>query len=133
MVGPVSLIQTFGNLLEQPPLPPIDTAQEFSQFAIARAVKNDVRVTRPAQGTEDDFSTDQTLNDLRSGKCGSNRRYAIRIGIARGHWRLAIYLPDKELPEERTVIGKRQDAEIAARAIIDEMQVQFACVVSHRV
>jgi hypothetical protein len=32
----VSLIQTFGNLLEQPPLSPIDTAQEFSQYAIAR-------------------------------------------------------------------------------------------------
>ena len=35
-ITPVSLIQTFGNLLEQSPLPPIDTVQEFSQFAIAR-------------------------------------------------------------------------------------------------
>jgi hypothetical protein len=35
-ITPVSLIQTFGNLLEQSPLPLIDTAQEFSQFAIAR-------------------------------------------------------------------------------------------------
>jgi hypothetical protein len=40
-------------------------------------------------------------------------RYAIRIGIARGHWLVAIYLPDKELPEERTVVGTRQDADIA--------------------
>jgi hypothetical protein len=30
------LIQTFGNLLEQSPLPPIHTAQEFSQFVVAR-------------------------------------------------------------------------------------------------
>jgi hypothetical protein len=33
-ITPASLIQTFGNLLEPPPLSPIDTAQEFSQFAI---------------------------------------------------------------------------------------------------
>jgi hypothetical protein len=32
---------------------------------------------------------------------------------------VAIYLPDKELPEERTVVGTRQDADIAARSIID--------------
>jgi len=46
-------------------------------------------------------------------------RCVIRIGIARGHWRAAIYLPDNELPEERTVVGTRQDAEIAAHSIID--------------
>jgi hypothetical protein len=45
--------------------------------------------------------------------------YAIRIGIERGLWQVAIYLPDNELPEERTVVGARQDAEIAARSIID--------------
>jgi hypothetical protein len=31
----------------------------------------------------------------------------------------AIYFPDKRVPEERTVIGTRQDAEIAARSMID--------------
>jgi hypothetical protein len=46
-------------------------------------------------------------------------RYAVRIGIARGHWQVAIYFADKELPEERTVVGTRHDAEIAARSIID--------------
>jgi hypothetical protein len=45
--------------------------------------------------------------------------YAIRIGIARGQWLVAIYRPDKELPEERTVVGTRRDAQIAARSIID--------------
>jgi hypothetical protein len=46
-------------------------------------------------------------------------RYTIRIGIARGQWQVAIYLPDNELPEERPVVGTRQDAEIAAQSIID--------------
>ena len=46
-------------------------------------------------------------------------RYAIRIGIARGQWQVAVYLPDKELPKEMTVFGTRRDAEIAASSIID--------------
>jgi hypothetical protein len=46
-------------------------------------------------------------------------RYAIRIGIDKGQWRLAVYLPDSELPAEKRVIGTRQDAESAARAIIN--------------
>ena len=46
-------------------------------------------------------------------------RYAIRVGIARDQWRVAVYLAYKELPEERTVVGTRQDAEIAARSMID--------------
>jgi hypothetical protein len=46
-------------------------------------------------------------------------RYAIRIGIARGQWQVAIYLPDKELPKEKTVVGTRREAEIAAGSIID--------------
>ena len=46
-------------------------------------------------------------------------RYAIRIGIARGEWGVAIYLPNKELPKETTVVGTRRDAEIAANRIID--------------
>ena len=46
-------------------------------------------------------------------------RYAIRIGIDKGLWQLAVYLPDSELPAEKPVIGTRQEAEIAARAIID--------------
>jgi hypothetical protein len=53
-------------------------------------------------------------------------RYAIRIGIARGQWRVAIYLPDNELPKETTVVGTRRDAEIAANRIIDAwMKKQF--------
>ena len=46
-------------------------------------------------------------------------RYAIRIGIAREQWQAAIYLADKELPKETTVVGARQNAEIAASSIID--------------
>jgi len=46
-------------------------------------------------------------------------RYAIRLGIARGQWQVAVYLPDKELPKETTVLGARQNAEIAATSIID--------------
>jgi hypothetical protein len=46
-------------------------------------------------------------------------RYAIRIGIARGQWQVAVYLPDKELPKETTVLGTLQNAEIAASSIID--------------
>jgi hypothetical protein len=53
-------------------------------------------------------------------------RYAIRIGIKRGEWQLAIYLPNKELPEERPVVGTRQAAESAACSIIDAwMKKQF--------
>jgi hypothetical protein len=44
---------------------------------------------------------------------------AIRIGIARDQWQVAVYLPDKELPKETTVFGTRRDAEIAASSIID--------------
>ena len=46
-------------------------------------------------------------------------RYAIRMGIARGEWRVAIYLPGIGLPKERTVFGTREDAEIAARSMIN--------------
>jgi hypothetical protein len=46
-------------------------------------------------------------------------RYAIRIGIARSQWQVAIYFPNNEVPEERAVVGTRQDAEIAARSMID--------------
>ena len=46
-------------------------------------------------------------------------RYAIRIGIAREQWRVAIHIPGKRLPEERTVFGTRGDAETRARSIIN--------------
>jgi hypothetical protein len=53
-------------------------------------------------------------------------RYAIRIGIKREQWQLAIYLPDKERPEERPAVGTRQAAESAARSFIDAwMKKQF--------
>jgi hypothetical protein len=46
-------------------------------------------------------------------------RYAIRMGIAREEWRVAIYLLGIELPKERTVFGTREDAEITARSMIN--------------
>jgi hypothetical protein len=46
-------------------------------------------------------------------------RYAIKIGIAREQWRVAILIPGKRLPEERKVSGTRQDAETAARSMIN--------------
>jgi hypothetical protein len=45
-------------------------------------------------------------------------RYAIRIGIEREQWRVAIY-PPGGLPAERTVIGRREDAETEARSMIN--------------
>ena|SRR6516164_4028543 len=46
-------------------------------------------------------------------------RYAIRMGIERERWRVAIHLPGNVLPEERTVWGTRKDAEVTARSMID--------------
>ncbi len=46
-------------------------------------------------------------------------RYAIRIGINKASWQLVVYLPDRETPVERPVIGSRGTAETAAHAIID--------------
>jgi hypothetical protein len=46
-------------------------------------------------------------------------RYGIRIGINKGSWQLVVYLPDRESPVERPVIGNRQEAESAGHAIID--------------
>jgi hypothetical protein len=46
-------------------------------------------------------------------------RYAIRLGIAREQWRVAIDIPGKRLPEERTVSGTRKDAETTARSMIN--------------
>ena len=46
-------------------------------------------------------------------------RYAIRIGIERERWRVAIHPPGHVLPKERTVLGTREDAEIIARSMID--------------
>jgi hypothetical protein len=46
-------------------------------------------------------------------------RYAIRMGIAREEWRVAIHLPGDVLPKERTVFGTRKDAEITARSMIN--------------
>jgi hypothetical protein len=46
-------------------------------------------------------------------------RYAIRIGIEKEQWRVAIYPSDDGLPEERTVSGPREGADIAARSMID--------------
>jgi hypothetical protein len=45
-------------------------------------------------------------------------RYAIRTGIARGEWRVAIYPSGNRFPEERTVLGTREDAVTAARSMI---------------
>jgi len=46
-------------------------------------------------------------------------RYAIRIGIARGQWSVAIHPQDNELPIERTVFGTREEAEVKARSMIN--------------
>jgi len=44
--------------------------------------------------------------------------YAIRIGIERDQWRVAIH-PPGGLPAERTVFGTREDAETEARSMIN--------------
>jgi hypothetical protein len=46
-------------------------------------------------------------------------RYAIKIGIAREQWRVAILIPGKRLSEERKVSGTREDAETTARSMIN--------------
>ena len=46
-------------------------------------------------------------------------RYTIRIGIERERWRVAIHPLGNVLPEERTVLGTRKDAENTARSLID--------------
>jgi hypothetical protein len=46
-------------------------------------------------------------------------RYAVRIGIARDQWRVAIYISDKRLPVERTVFGTREDAKSTAHSMIN--------------
>jgi hypothetical protein len=46
-------------------------------------------------------------------------RYAIRIGIAREQWRVAIYPPGNRFPIERAVVGPREEAELVARAMIN--------------
>jgi hypothetical protein len=46
-------------------------------------------------------------------------RYAIRIGIERGQWRVAIYPPGNGLSKERTVLGTYEYADITARSIIN--------------
>jgi hypothetical protein len=46
-------------------------------------------------------------------------RFAIRIGIAREQWRVAIYFPRTRLPVEKTVFGPREDAIATARSMID--------------
>jgi hypothetical protein len=55
-------------------------------------------------------------------------RYAIRIGIERGQWRVAIYPPGNGSPKERKVLGTHEDAEIAARSMINSWlkQQRFA-------
>jgi len=46
-------------------------------------------------------------------------RYAIRIGIESGQWRVAVYRPGNNLPAERTVFGTREDAKMTARSMIN--------------
>ena len=48
-------------------------------------------------------------------------RYAIRMGIAREQWRVAIHPPGDGLPKERTVFGTREDAESTARSMINAL------------
>jgi len=46
-------------------------------------------------------------------------RYAIRIGIGRGQWCVAVYPPGNRFPAERAVVGTREDAEATARSMIN--------------
>jgi hypothetical protein len=46
-------------------------------------------------------------------------RYAIRIGIAPGQWCVAIYPPGGGMPKERPIFGTREEAEAAARSMIN--------------
>jgi hypothetical protein len=65
--------------------------------------------------------TDRTANPVQTNFMEHRGiRYAIRMGIAREEWRLAIYLPGIGLPKERTVFGTREDAKIKARSMINE-------------
>jgi hypothetical protein len=64
--------------------------------------------------------TDRTA-DLGQRKVMEHRgiRYAVRIGIAREQWRVAIYPRRNGLPKEKTVLGTHKDAEATARAMIN--------------
>jgi hypothetical protein len=45
-------------------------------------------------------------------------RYALRTGIVRHEWWVAIYIEENEPPVERRVKGSRREAELAAEGII---------------
>ena len=45
--------------------------------------------------------------------------YAVRIGIAREQWRVAIYPLGNGLPKEKTVFGTHEDAKATARSMIN--------------
>jgi len=46
-------------------------------------------------------------------------QYAVRIGIAREEWRVAIYPQGNGLPKEKTVFGTHEDAKATARSMIN--------------
>src|SRR5690242_15122121 len=48
-------------------------------------------------------------------------RYAIRVGIARGQWCVAIHRPGDDLPTERIVFGTREEALATARSMINAL------------
>ena len=48
-------------------------------------------------------------------------RYAIKVGIARGQWCVAIHRPGDDLPTERTVFGTREEAKATARSMISAL------------
>jgi hypothetical protein len=48
-------------------------------------------------------------------------RYAIRVGIVRGQWCVAIHRPGDDLPTERTVFGTREEAVATARSMINAL------------
>jgi hypothetical protein len=45
-------------------------------------------------------------------------RYTVRAGIERGEWTVSIYPADIESPR-RAITGRREDAEMLARSMID--------------
>src|SRR5438477_9507283 len=47
--------------------------------------------------------------------------HAIRIGIGRDQWCVAVYPPGSKFPAERAVVGTREEAEATARSMINAL------------
>jgi hypothetical protein len=47
-------------------------------------------------------------------------RYTIRAGIERGQWFVVIHPEAVEVPAKKKIFGTREDAELQARALIND-------------